>query len=254
MTEGFSWTCPFCKRPVTITEESLDTGEVFLTKENADGFRDLACVYVVCPNEECRRFSLAVTLSTATWSGGPQGRWIAEEELKKWQLIPPSQAKSFPDYIPKPILNDYEEACLIKDVSPKASATLARRCLQGIIRDFWGIRLHHLRSEIAALEGKVDPLTWQAIDAVRTVGNIGAHMEKDTNVILDVDPKEAELLIGLIETLLEDWYIAREEKKVHLSKLVEIAEDKKAARRPKVVDTENAVNTEEQPRIHNGTQ
>ena len=79
-------------------------------------------------------------------------------------------------------------------------------------------------------------------------------MEEDINVILDVDPKEAELLIGLIETLLEDWYIAREEKKVHLSKLVEIAKDKKAARRPKVVDTENAVNTQEQPRIHNGTQ
>jgi len=39
----------------------------------------------------------------------------------------------------------------------------------------------------------VDPLTWEAIDAVRKLGNIGAHMEKDINVIVDVDPEEAEL-------------------------------------------------------------
>ena len=31
---------------------------------------------------------------------------------------------------------------------------------------------------------------WQAIDAVRSIGNIGAHMEKDINLIVDVDPEE----------------------------------------------------------------
>jgi hypothetical protein len=34
-------------------------------------------------------------------------------------------------------------------------------------------------------------------------------MEADINVIVDVDPEEATLLISLIETLLTDWYIAR---------------------------------------------
>jgi hypothetical protein len=37
-------------------------------------------------------------------------------------------------------------------------------------------------------------------------------MEEDVNVIIDVEPAEAELLIGLIETLFEDWYVDREEK------------------------------------------
>ena len=37
--------------------------------------------------------------------------------------------------------------------------------------------------------------------AVRKVGNIGAHMEKDINVIVDVDPDEAQHLIGLITFL-----------------------------------------------------
>jgi hypothetical protein len=44
-----------------------------------------------------------------------------------------------PDYIPEQIKDDYYEACSILNLSPKASATLARRCLQGMIRDFWGI-------------------------------------------------------------------------------------------------------------------
>jgi Domain of unknown function (DUF4145) len=30
-----------------------------------------------------------------------------------------------------------------------------------------------------ALEEKVDPQTWDAIDSVRKIGNIGAHMEAD---------------------------------------------------------------------------
>ena len=45
--------------------------------------------------------------------------------------------------------------------------------------------------EIDAIKDKVDPLTWKSIDATRKIGNIGAHMEKDINLIVDVDPKEA---------------------------------------------------------------
>ena len=38
-------------------------------------------------------------------------------------------------------------------------------------------------------------------------------MEEDVNLIIDIDSKEAEKLIWLIEFLLEKWYIDREEKK-----------------------------------------
>lgn len=53
----------------------------------------------------------------------------------------------------------------------------------------------------------------EAIDAVCKVGNIGAHMEKDIDLIVDVDPNEAELLINLIETRFQYWYVNREEHK-----------------------------------------
>jgi len=121
---------------------------------------------------------------------------------------------------PKSYPNDYQEACLIQKLSPKASATLARRCLQGMIRDFWSIQKSQLVNEINAIKDQVDPLTWKAIDTVRRVGNIGAHMEKDIGLIIDVEPNEAAQLIKLIELLLQDWYITRHERAEHLKDLI----------------------------------
>ncbi|MDQ5957996.1 MAG: hypothetical protein QG665_337, partial [Patescibacteria group bacterium] len=66
-----------------------------------------------------------------------------------------------------------------------------------------------------------------AIDAVRSVGNIGAHMEKDINLIVDVEPGEAQLLIELIEQLVEDWYTTRKDKQDRLSKITGLARLKK---------------------------
>ena len=146
-------------------------------------------------------------------------------------MIPYSQAKVFPDYIPTQILDDYNEACLISDMSPKASATLARRCLQGILRDFWKVKPDTLFNEIEEIKHKTDPQTWDAIHSIRKIGNIGAHMEKDIDLIIDVDPDEALMLIKLIEILIKDWYILREERKKHLTDIKLIAEKKYAERK-----------------------
>ena len=146
-------------------------------------------------------------------------------------MKPQSHAKQFPRYIPKPIIADYEEACLIQNLSPKASATLARRCLQGMIRDFWGVKEPTLFAEINAIQEKVDPQTWQAIDGVRSIGNIGAHMEKDINLIIDVEPNEAGALIILIETLIENWYIAKHEREKSVASVINIANQKDKERK-----------------------
>ena len=134
--------------------------------------------------------------------------------------------KILPDYVPAVIVADYKEACLIAELSPKASATLSRRCLQGMIRDFWSVSKGRLADEIDAIKDKIDELAWKAIDGLRKMGNIGAHMEKDINVIVDVDPNEAKLLIGLIETLVDDWYVTRHERQLRMEKLVDAVTDK----------------------------
>jgi hypothetical protein len=45
-------------------------------------------------------------------------------------------------------------------------------------------------------------------------------------VIVDVDPDEAKLLIGLIETLVDDWYVTRHERKSRMEKLVDSVKSK----------------------------
>lgn len=220
----FDWTCPFCDRNATITGNSTHEDETYLTIDNSQGHRALLSKFVVCPNAKCKRFTLSVSLHVAK-DDSRQNSSVGEL-IQTWTLIPSSPSKSFPSYIPKPILDDYSEASLIRELSPKASATLSRRCLQGCIRDFWQVKAGRLVDEISALKDKVDPLTWQAIEAVRKVGNIGAHMEADIDLIVNVEPQEAALLIGLIEVVLHDWYISREERKAHMESLVQLAADK----------------------------
>lgn len=143
-------------------------------------------------------------------------------------IHPNSLARQFPEYIPKIIREDYQEAYSILNLSPKASATLARRCLQGMIRDFWEISKSRLIDEINALQDKIPIAQWNAINSLRSIGNIGAHMEKDVNVVVDVDPHEAERLLKLIELLLEKWYIARHDEEQLLTDISNIAKDKKS--------------------------
>ena len=53
-------------------------------------------------------------------------------------------------------------------------------------------------------------------------------MEKDINLIVDVDPEEANLLIGLIEGLLHDWYVSRHDREEQMQKIISAAAGKKA--------------------------
>ena len=223
------WQCPHCERDTTITDDrsSFDyhrltvsneqTNEIIgtlLTKEIVEGElsqdnlrTSIETTFYVCPNSECQKYTLTARL--VTHHRNSEREWRRLETLKSWNLVPSSAARSFPSYIPPPILEDYEEACLCMDQSPKASATLSRRCLQGMIRDYWGIKVDsgRLYDEIEAIKEKINLSVWNAIDKVRKMGNIGAHMKQNVNEIIEVEPAEAQLLIRLIEKLLAGGYI-----------------------------------------------
>lgn len=234
----FNWTCPHCDRPQTVTDPNHENGYAHLfMKTSALG--DLGIKYsgIVCSNPDCRQPSVVVGLYPD--KSGPNGWFVpgAWNSISRLSLIPQNGAKPQPSYIPEPIIEDYKEACAIRDLSPKASATLARRCLQGMIRDFCGIsrprlidEVKHLRLAVANGDAprSVSIESVDAIDHVRTVGNIGAHMEADINHIVPVETGEAQLLIDLIEMLFQDWYVDRQTRGARLSAIASLAEDKKA--------------------------
>ncbi len=107
-----------------------------------------------------------------------------------------------------------------------------------MIRDFCGIHERTLYKEIETLETKlkadelpkgVEPETVAAMRALKDLGNIGAHMTEVDGVVVDVDPGEAEVLLGLIEMLFADWYVAQAKRLERLAQIEAIA----AAKEPK---------------------
>lgn len=100
-----------------------------------------------------------------------------------------------------------------------------------MIRDFWGVNdKRTLKQEIEAIQGKVGKATWEVTDSVRGVENIGAHMEKDVDLIVSVEPGEAQLLLELIETLFADWYVAKHDREQRMGALKRLGEEKEAER------------------------
>lgn len=226
------WKCPYCSNHSVIDGHSRSNGRMDFNNSNRLGALILTTQSITCKNPACREFTISAALSYAKPSFIGQTAEVGET-IQAWTLKPQSLAKPLPDYIPQAIRKDYEEACSIASLSPKASATLARRCLQGMIRDFWGVSgKRNLFEEINAIEDKIDSSVWKAIDAVRTIGNIGAHMEKDINIIVEVEKDEADLLIQLIELLLEEWYINRHQREQRLASIEEIGIGKQLERKP----------------------
>lgn len=56
-------------------------------------------------------------------------------------------------------------------------------------------------------------------------------MEKDTNIIVDIDSNEAESLIKLIEFLIKEWYINREKRNHLFSQITSINSEKQSQRK-----------------------
>ncbi|MFN5608716.1 MAG: DUF4145 domain-containing protein [Holosporales bacterium] len=227
-----SWQCPYCNQHATITDYDNTRYKNSLhadTKYGRIGFRLFSRR---CPNQACKEFDLKVTVNSIVVD--TFGNYIyTEEAIMQFDLRPDSIAKPQPDYIPIAIRQDYEEACKILHLSSKASATLSRRCLQGMIRDFWSSKVQNSKNlweEINAIKNDVDPQTWGALDATRNVGNIGAHMEKDVNLIINVTPEEGAQLIELIEYLFKDWYVARYNRAENSKRVQETAAQKNSNR------------------------
>ena len=212
--------CPYCGQHSTLRD-----GNNYSTRQNVlrlDGSKHgpigISIAAATCLNPDCGEINLGISLEKVDYR---DGGWRFEGLINQWTILPESSARPQPDFIPDQIRKSYTEACRIKELSPTASATLSRRCLQAMIHDFWGIDKGNLYKEIEALPDEVSQQTIEAIHAVREIGNIGAHMKLDTNTLVDVDANEAAAMIDLIELLFDGWYVDRHNKSERLRKMTE---------------------------------
>ena len=218
--------CPYCSMIMPISSNTkVARYPSFSCPDEAssvlvNGYYTESCIeisFYLCPN--CGEYSILV-----------KGKGEKVSDINTI-IRPKSLAQQFPNYIPEAIRQDYEEACAIVNLSPKASATLARRCLQGMIRDFFQISKNTLYQEIDAIKSQIPSDQWAVLDGVRRIGNIGAHMEKDINLIIDIEPSEAKKLIKLIELLIKQWYIDRYNQQQLYADIIGIDKTKQSERK-----------------------
>jgi hypothetical protein len=219
---GFNFTCPYCQTKTTINQDRLVEQKIKYTEKKE--YKMLKFSLITCPNELCERTTILMESYFVTFI---YGSWQKVGETIKIKRIEPEFSYiHYPDYIPEQIRQDYEEACKIVSLSPKASATLSRRCLQGMIRDFHNVEKKNLVDEINAIKNDLGTDIFSALHNLRSIGNIGAHPERDINLIVEIDEGEAQKLIKFIELLMDKWYIKREEERKMLEEINQIAIDK----------------------------
>lgn len=209
MKSSLPSTCPYCK--IKFTVSSLVTKDVKIFEDIFDNItlifmgEKVSVQTLMCANVACKKESLWLTYCR-----------------KRVRIVPDSSAKPWPNYIPKEIREDYEEACQILKYSPNASATLARRCLQSAIRDFYRTNGKSLYNEIVTVKKEIPENEYKAIDVIRTVGNLVAHKEKDAATVWDIEPKHAELLIQILDEIVVQWYVDRHVKAEREEKVEEM--------------------------------
>lgn len=143
-----------------------------------------------------------LTLIQSKQNLGVTNRWSIYPRLAS---RPPAATE-----VPQEIAEDFNEAAQVLSISPKASAALSRRCLQGMLRQQGYIQKDLAPAIQAALDsGTLPPAHAENLDAIRNIGNFAAHPMKDkqTDAIMPVEPHEADWNLEVLEGLFDHYYV-----------------------------------------------
>lgn len=204
---GTTGHCPHCRVNVRfeLVDVQSDTGSFGRTSPvrflSLAGHRlDVACAS--CP--ACGRL-----IVTAKHSVDPSRAATALDN----QLWPDTANRPVPPEVevgsPK-LAADFREAVAVFPKSKKASAALARRCLQLVLVEQGGAKTRDLATQIDEVLTTLPPSLAENVDAIRQVGNFAAHPLKSTSTgeIADVEDGEAEWLLDVLEELFGYYYVA----------------------------------------------
>jgi hypothetical protein len=211
--------CPHCTVGVRLPISG--SSEVYHVQHKSEKRWGYDIAHGFCP--ECSQLIVLIRHGSY-WEqdiGGETSRELfpREEEV----IYPRRRAKPLPSDVPARYRDDFSEAFACLDVSPKASAAVSRRVLQDVLENHYSIGRGSLASEIEAFIARSDvpPYLSEQVDAVRNIGNFAAHPLKSTcsGEILDVEPGEAEWLIGTLEALFDFAFVQPERLKQQRAQL-----------------------------------
>jgi hypothetical protein len=210
--------CPYCGYMYQVVLGQNAYSNVF---SDPGGCAAVHAVIYSCPHVACGKTEVYVDAGSppvARKSAGESDlgnlRYDLPNSFFSARLLPPEgygKREFNVSSVPEAAFRDYDEACRLLKISPCASATYARRCLQGMVRKKFKLKPGKFQNEIKSLSSMNGTVRQEVIDAlerVRKIGKFRAMPEDDVKVLVDVSYDEAKQTIGVIEALLFDWFIA----------------------------------------------
>ena len=157
----------------------------------------------VCPN--CKGAS--VDFDRYDFSGYRYDRRTVFPTVGNYNPAPPE--------VPALVADDFNEANVVLKLSPKASAALSRRCLQGILSAH-GYTSKNLVDQISAALNETDAskalpsAIRENMDAIRNFGNFSAHpiTDKTSLQVVEVEEGEAEWCLEILRDLFDHYYVS----------------------------------------------
>lgn len=205
-------TCGYCEHKIT-PRWRCELIEV-------DDKRHTYLIWGPCPN--CEKLSIEIDHSIINH---PFDEKFNIHDVARLYPIPAPKNLTAPKEIPDHISRDYNEARAVQTISPRASAALARRCLETMLeeQDYTeGV----LSSKIDALlnETNTDKMLPRnlrlTIDAIRNVGVFAAHPKKDiAGKIFDVEVDESEWCLEILELCFDHFYVQPKRDAERIQKL-----------------------------------
>jgi hypothetical protein len=219
--------CPYCGYMYQVVTGQNVYSNVF---SDPGGSVAVHSVIYVCPHIACAKTEVSVDAGTPR----QETRNELYNSFFSARLLPP-EACGKNEFkvsdVPEAVFRDYDEACRLLKISPCASATYARRCLQSMVRKKFKLKPGKLQNEIkslSALGGIIKQEEIDALECVRKMGKFKAMPDDDVKVLVDVNYEEARQTIEVVEALMFDWFLGPAERDKRVEALKAIVESKNA--------------------------
>ena len=124
-------------------------------------------------------------------------------------LYPSGTNRPVPVEVPKHIATMYHESEQVMPISEEASAAISRRCLQTVLVEAGKSNRKELADQITEVLPSLPYNLQQQLDAVRNIGNFGAHPTKSqvTGAIVEVEVGEATWNLDVLDLLFDHYYV-----------------------------------------------
>jgi uncharacterized protein DUF4145 len=216
--------CPFCLHDIPQMWQKLYThtnaiGETANAKETlvVDLPEDRRLMmwlrWMRCPNDGCGQILVQAETDTRyTGNNNPQ----AQDILRDKRLVVPqtSAARTLHPTVPDPFRQDYLEASLILENSPRMSAVLSRRIVGDLLEKYADRTEYNLAKRIDKfIEDKSYPShVRDNLHHLREIADFGAHTQTDQadGTIIDVDRDEAEWTLDIVDSLFDYFIVGPE--------------------------------------------